>query len=90
MPRYYASPDGNSFATTGDGPVFSASLPDDWVEITAGEYRARVDAAREAADEHAAEFLAVDGELSPPPAGTPPPVLPISELPITPPEPVDA
>ncbi|MFJ4627189.1 hypothetical protein [Streptomyces sp. NPDC088847] len=79
MPRYYASPDRLSFATTGDGPIFGQSLPDDWEEITAEEYQEQTDAAREAADAHAEAFLAVDGELPPSPEGTPPPVISIAD-----------
>ncbi|PWI15952.1 hypothetical protein DI272_18630 [Streptomyces sp. Act143] len=82
MTRYYASPDGLSFATTGDGPIAGPSLPDDWTEITAEEYQARIAAAREEADANAAEFIAADGDVPPPPEGTPPPVVPIDELPV--------
>ncbi|MEU5497984.1 hypothetical protein [Streptomyces griseofuscus] len=78
MTRYFTDGTGG-FQTRSDGPL---SPPEGWEEITAEEYQTQIAEARTAADAHADEFLAADGELPPPPEGTPPPVIPVDELPI--------
>ncbi|MET8609821.1 hypothetical protein [Streptomyces misionensis] len=83
MTRYFMSPDGRSFATTGDGPIAATSLPATWTEVTAEEYTAKTEELRQAADEAAATWIAADGDVPPPPDGTPPPGIPISDLPVT-------
>ncbi|MGW2951496.1 hypothetical protein [Streptomyces eurythermus] len=77
MASYYTDGAGG-FLTRGDGPL---PPPPGWEEITADEYQTQVAEARAAADAHSDEFLANDGEMPPPPEGTPPPVIPIDELP---------
>ncbi|MER7841674.1 hypothetical protein ABTY98_38765 [Streptomyces sp. NPDC096040] len=64
MSHYFASP-GGALAITGDGPIAAESLPDTWTEITAEEYETRAEAARQAVDEAAAEWIANDGQVPP-------------------------
>ena len=62
MSRYFEAPDG-ALAITGDGPIAAASLPDTWTEITAEQYETKAEAARQAIDEAAAEWIANDGQV---------------------------
>ncbi|MFJ3249061.1 hypothetical protein [Streptomyces sp. NPDC086782] len=75
MPRYFVSP-GGGVAEVGDGPLAAASIPDGWEEVTAQEYRARQEAARQAAALAAEEFIAHDGDVPSDPEVT----IPIEDL----------
>lgn len=74
--RYFVSPDGNGSMEIADGPFSTAAVPAGWQEVTAQEYRARQDAARQAVTEAAAEFIATDGDVPETPNGT----VPIDDL----------